>query len=131
MKAQINMIGLITSQKNFPHMLSFYRDVMGFEIELKMESYVEFKSDNVRFAISTKEVMKQATGHKSFDEEKKGEAVELAFKADSPKQVDEWYKQLIEKGATAIKAPADQPWGQRAGFFADPEGNVHEVFGDL
>jgi hypothetical protein len=34
-------------------------------------------------------------------------------------------------GAIPIKKPSYMPWNQRTGFFADPDGNVHEVFADL
>lgn len=38
------------------------------------------------------------------------------------------YEDLISKGATSIKGPSDMPWGHRTAFFADPEGNIHEIF---
>lgn len=124
------MIGIITS--NFGEMVRFYSQVMGFEIDLKMEgNYAEFKNEGVRFALSTHKVMSDATGHKSYLEKRSGQSLELAFKVDSAKAVDEEYKRLVEKGATPINSPHDLPWNQRAGFFADPDGNIHEIFADL
>ena len=123
------MIGIITS--NLPAMVEFYHQVMGFEIELQLEQYVEFKSANVRFALSTNQVMADTTGHVSFTQPKQGQSLELAFAVDTPAAVDDMYAELVEKGATPIKASEDKPWGQRAAFFADPDGNIHEVFAEL
>jgi lactoylglutathione lyase len=62
---------------------------------------------------------------------KLGQSVELAFKVETPDEVDTTYTKIIHKGATPIKSPEDKPWGQRAAFFADPDGNIHEIFADL
>ena len=63
--------------------------------------------------------MFEATGHESYKEERKGQCFELAFPAESPEDVDRMYAELVEKGATGVKGPADMPWGQRAAFVAD------------
>jgi PhnB protein len=41
--------------------------------------------------------------------------------------VDGVYASAIRAGATAIRSPADQPWGDRTGVLRDPSGNVWEV----
>ena len=68
--------------------------------------------------------------HYSFREDKKGQSFELAFPLDSFEEVDKAYDELISKGATPIASPANMPWGQRTAFFADPDGNIHELFAD-
>jgi lactoylglutathione lyase len=75
--------------------------------------------------------MANATGLQEFKEECKGHPFELAFRANSPEEVDTAYNDIIKKGAIAIKELADMPWKQRTAFFADPDGNVHEVFADI
>ena len=130
MKAQIDMIGIITSQ--FDEMLTFYRDTMWFEVLLAMEgSYVEFDNDGVRFAISTNDVMADATWHESYKQSRSGQSLELAFRMDTPGAVDSTFMEIISKGAEPVKRPADMPRGQRAAFFSDPDGNIHEIFADL
>jgi len=129
MTPRINMIGIITS--NFDTMLAFYRDTLGFDITLQMDEFAEFKSDGVRLALSTTQVMAHATGEESYTEKKAGHAFELAFDAGSPAAVDTDFATLVAKGATAIKEPSDMPWGQRTAFFADPDGNIHEIFANL
>lgn len=124
------MVGIITSQ--LKEMRDFYRDVMGFKIMLEMEGgYVEFENEGVRFALSTHGVMAEATGHPSYKESQKGQSLELAFLVDSPEAVDQAYDDLVKKGAKAVKAPEDLPWQQRAAFFADPDGNIHEIFAEI
>jgi PhnB protein len=40
---------------------------------------------------------------------------------------DAVYASAIRAGATAIRPPADQPWGDRTGVLKDPSGNVWEI----
>ena len=126
MQAKINQVGLITDK--FDQMVAFYTDVLGFKVTFKEDGHAEFKSPGVRFAISKSTVMADLTGHSSFKDKKKGQAVELAFEVDNPADVDTSYNDIIAKGATAIKSAKDMPWSQRTAFFADPDGNIHEVF---
>jgi len=42
--------------------------------------------------------------------------------------VDAEYAALTAKGLKFIKPPVDQPWGRRTAYFADPEGNLWELF---
>ena len=126
---QINMIAIVTSQLS--EMRDFYHLILGFKIDLEMEQYIEFQNEGVRFALTTNKVMKDATDHNSYDEESRGQSLELGFKVTTPEEVDLTYRTLIEKGAFGIKEPYNMPWGQRAAFFADPDGNIHEVFCDL
>jgi catechol 2,3-dioxygenase-like lactoylglutathione lyase family enzyme len=129
MEPRIDLISIVT--EDLDGMLAFYRDVMGFPVKLKLESYVEFESPGVRFAITTNSVMAKATGHASFSEGRKGQAFELAFPVETPEEVDSGYNELVGKGAVPVKSPEDMPWNQRAAFFADPDGNVHEIFAEL
>ena len=124
------MIGIITN--DFKEMRNFYKDTMGFEIMMEMDGkYVEFVSEGVRLAISTWEVMKEATGDTSYLDEKKWHSFELAFEAGSLEELDNDFQNLVDKWAKPIRQPADMPWRQRTAFFADPDGNVHEIFANL
>jgi uncharacterized glyoxalase superfamily protein PhnB len=40
---------------------------------------------------------------------------------------DAVYARAIRAGATALRAPADQPWGDRTGALKDPSGNIWEL----
>lgn len=126
---EINMIGIVTTK--FASMKQFYQDVIGLPVLLEMEQYVEFQHPHVRFAITTNDIMAKATGHASFSEKKQGQVLELAFAVENPEAVDTTYARITREGAQPVNAPADMPWNQRAAFFADPDGNIHELFADL
>ena len=127
MKAEINLITIVTD--DVVGMTNFYRDVLGFTIQSESPNNVEFNNEGVRFSICSRQVMSDITdGHSSFKEVKKGQSFELAFPCETPEEVEKSYKEIIEKGATPIKEPSEMPWGQTTAFFADPDGNIHEIF---
>lgn len=129
MRARIDLITILTD--DVPRLTAFYRDVLGFSVKTDMGEYVEFAAGNVRFSICERSVMAQATGRDSFESEASGHSFELAFPCDSATAVDSAYRRIVAAGATPVKEPADMPWGQRTAFFADPDGNVHELFAEL
>ncbi len=49
------------------------------------------------------------------------------FLAVAVENVDATYETLKAKGATMLRPPADQSWGLRTAYFADPEGNLWEI----
>lgn len=129
MKGKIALITILTD--DVPSLLQFYRDVLGFQVENDLGEYVEFENAGVRFAVCARSTMEQATGHPTFNEPRGGQSFELAFPLDTPEELDQAYAEVVAKGAAPIQAPANMPWGQRTAFFADPEGNIHELFAEL
>lgn len=129
MKAKIDLVTIIT--KDVPALVRFYRDVMGFNPKTDMGNYVEFDMEGVRFSVCHYSELQNATGNSSFQEPRAGQSFELAFLVDSARDVDRTYAEIISKGATPIREPANMPWGQRTAFFADPDGNIHEIFAEL
>jgi catechol 2,3-dioxygenase-like lactoylglutathione lyase family enzyme len=126
---RIDLITVVTCR--VPEMVRFYRDVLGFGVKEDLGSYIELKSDGVRLAICSTEIMQQATGSASYEKAADGQRFELAFPMDSPAMVDAAWHAAVAHGAAPIRPPADMPWGQRAAFFADPDGNIHEFFAPL
>ena len=129
MKAKIALVSIFTGQ--LEKMVTFYRDVLGFEIAFQMGDYVEFKHEGVRFSICGIDTMIQTVAHPSFKEARSGQPFELAFDAGTADDVDQVYADLVAKGTTPVQAPMTMPWNQRTAFFADPDGNIHEIFADL
>ena len=128
----INQIALITIlTDDVPRLAAFYRDVLRFEVKLDQGDYVEFHNDGVRFAICARSTLHDASGHTSYTETHHGQCFELAFPCAEPAEVDRAYAEIVAQGATPVHAPADMPWGQRTAMFADPDGNIHELFADL
>jgi lactoylglutathione lyase len=42
--------------------------------------------------------------------------------------VDATYKELTAKGLVFVRPPKSQHWGRRTAYFADPEGNLWELW---
>lgn len=127
MKTKINLITIWTNQ--IEKMRDFYSNTMGFEIIQELENYIEFKNEGVNFAICMRSVM--TTFSSEYTKSACGQSFELAFPCDLPKDVDETYSRLVELGAKPVKEPENMPWNQRTALFADPDGNIHEVFSEL
>lgn len=127
MKSKINLITIWTN--DIGKMKNFYNQVLGFKINNDLGNYVEFDNEGVRFAICMREVM-----HDYSNEYKKnieGQSFELAFPCDDVKDVDITYSQLTSMGATPVQDPQNMPWNQRTALFADPDGNIHEIFAEI
>lgn len=129
MQPVIDLVTLWTDDA--PRLAAFYRDVIGMEVKNDLGRYVEFAQPGVRFAVCERQEMVDALGLAAFEQGAAGQRVELAFPVGTPDEVDAAYDALIARGATPVRAPEDMPWGQRTGLFADPDGNIHEVFAPL
>lgn len=128
MQGKIALITILT--EDVPRLVAFYRDVLGFAAENPRDDMTEFVSEGVRFAVCNRTEMVNATHHPSFSEPSLGQAFELAFPLPTRDDVDRAYVEITANGATPIQSPATMPWGQRTAFFADPDGNIHELFAD-
>jgi uncharacterized glyoxalase superfamily protein PhnB len=104
--------------KDLPKSLAWYRDVMGFAIDRKMEREgklraVALKAGDVQVSIN------QDDGAKGWDRVK-GEGFSLRITTDQ--SVDEIAKRIKELGGTLDSEPADMPWGVRMFRLRDPDG---------
>jgi len=104
--------------KDLPKSLAWYRDVMGFTIDRKIEREgklraVALKAGDVQISIN------QDDGAKGWDRVK-GEGFSLRMTTDQ--SVDEIAKRIKELGGTLDSEPADMPWGVRMFRLRDPDG---------
>lgn len=129
MKPQIALVTILTDY--LPDMLKFYMSALGFKEKLNLGKYVELENDGTRFAICDREIMLKATNNKEYLRSPEGQAFELAFPCDTPDDVDSSYEFVTSHGGKPIQAPATMEWGQRTAFFADPDGNIHELFSEI
>ena len=127
MKATINLITIWVD--DLFKMKNFYHKVLGFKIKNELDDYVEFHNEGVRFALCNRKIMTEYSD--AFSETSRGQAFELAFPCEKAEDVDLTYSLLINMGAKDIQEPKDMPWQQRTALFADPEGNIHEIFCEL
>ena len=129
---QIALITILTD--DVPRLVAFYREALGFTLKDPASegdtNYVEFTPSSVRFAICARSVMFDATEDATYRQPHQGESFELAFPCADAVEVDATYAALLAKGARPIHPPTRMPWGQYTAFFADPDGNIHEIFAD-
>ena len=124
----MNFDFIATFTENFDAMRDFYRDVIELSISHEQDKYVEYQVDAFRFAICERSVMQNCLSHPAFDKPASGQKLELAFPFESRKALEEKYRDLVERGAQEIQGPKEMPWGHYTAFFADPDGNVHELY---
>jgi catechol 2,3-dioxygenase-like lactoylglutathione lyase family enzyme len=128
MAIQPDMIGIVV--QDMAAALLYYR-LLGLDIPegVEGEPYVEVRTPNgYRISWNAKELVKQA--YHDW-EEPAGHRMALAFKCDSPAEVDATYHHLVEQGYEGYKEPWDAFWGQRYAMVRDPDGNVVDLFAPL
>jgi uncharacterized glyoxalase superfamily protein PhnB len=124
--ARFEAIGVVVV--DLPGAVAFYRE-LGLEFP-EGEGHVESQlPGGLRFMLDTEETIR------SFDPEWQrpsgGHRVALAFRCDSPADVDETYRRLLDAGGSSHKEPWDAFWGMRYAQAKDPAGNVVDLFADL
>lgn len=99
--------------------VAFYRDVIGFDVRIEGDGYVEFAAENTKFALFERSKLPELIG-------RDGGATpcgEIGFIVDD---VDAEAERLKQAGAEILTGPVDRPWRERTLHIADPDGNVVE-----
>jgi catechol 2,3-dioxygenase-like lactoylglutathione lyase family enzyme len=113
---------------------AFYRELgLEFPEPLDPEGHGHVEASlpgGLRFMLDTEETVR------SFDPEWSppaggGHRSAIAFRCDSPAEVDTAYARLLEVGGEPHKEPWDAFWGQRYAEVKDPDGNVVDLFAGL
>jgi catechol 2,3-dioxygenase-like lactoylglutathione lyase family enzyme len=109
--------------------LAFYR-LLGLDIPQSEEDHIEAHlPGGLRIAWDTQDVIR------SFDPDweppQGGHRMALAFRVDSPAEVDSLYRELIDAGHRGHKEPWDAFWGMRYAQVYDPDGNTVDLFAPL
>ena len=128
MTIQPDMIGLTVS--DMAAALRFYRQ-LGLAIPegVEAEDHVEVTTPNgYRIAWDSVTLIKQLYPDWV---QPVGQRVGLAFKCDSPAEVDATYQHLVAAGHPGRRAPWDAFWGQRYATVVDPDGNGVDLFAPL
>lgn len=128
MATQPDMVGMVV--RDMAAALQFYR-LLGLEIPAGVEEqpHVEVITPNgYRLAWDS-----QALIQSLYPEwvEPAGQRMTLAFKCDSPAEVDALYQRVLQSGHCGHKAPWDAFWGQRYAVVIDPDGNWVDLFARL
>ncbi|GAA2859486.1 VOC family protein [Streptosporangium fragile] len=126
MKAQLDVIGLVV--KDMGRSLAFYR-LLGLDVppEADGQPHVEVTlPGGLRLAWDTVETIRSF--HPEWRPGDGQEGMSLAFRFDTPAEVDEAYRELVSLGYEGVKEPWDAFWGQRYAVIHDPDGNGVDLF---
>ncbi|MFN3531287.1 MAG: VOC family protein [Candidatus Brocadia sp.] len=117
MKEHIRAINTILYCNRWQETVSFYRNTLGLPVTFENDWFVEFKvTANAHLSVANE----QRASVKSAG----GRGLTLAFQVD---EADAIWQSLTARGVNVGKI-ADHPWGGRAFFLFDPEGNRLEVW---
>ena len=128
MAIQPDMVGMVV--RDMAAALRFYR-LLGLAVPEGQESepYVEVITPN-GYRISWNSLAMTREIDPDFVEPV-GQSISLAFKCDSPADVDATFARLTAAGYLGHKPPWDAFWGQRYAVITDPDGNHVDLFAPL
>ena len=128
---RLDVVGVIVSDLH--RAVDFYRQLgLEFPDELDPMGHGHVEAPlpgGLRFTLDTEQSIR------SFDPTWSppagGHRVAVAFRCDSPEDVDRLYRELTDAGAPGRKEPWDAFWGQRYAQVLDPDGSVVDLFAPL
>lgn len=125
--AKLDAIGIVCA--DVAKSIRFYR-LLGLEFPDSADDHVEASTPSgMRVMLDKLELIKK------IDPEwvpPVGQRMRLAFRCDSPKDVDATFARVVQAGfRSKDTAPYDAFWGQRYASVFDPDGNVVDLFADL
>ncbi|HVU10866.1 MAG TPA: VOC family protein [Phototrophicaceae bacterium] len=103
---------------------AFYRDVLGAQVIFSDDTSYLFQFGKLDFVVLTMPSAVEMVGAGAIGSGA-GHRVLLCAGVEN---VDTAYQELSAKGLAFIKPPVDQAWGRRTCYFADPAGNLWELF---
>lgn len=129
MAVRPDMVGMVV--RDMAASLRFYRLLeLAVPEGVEGEPHVEVTTPNgYRIAWDTLEMIKGMDP--DYVENPVGQRMSLAFKCDTPAEVDTLHGRVVEAGYTSHKAPWDAFWGQRYAVVVDPDGNTVDLFAAL
>lgn len=113
-------LGCSLTYKELQTAIDFYRDVLGFAVDMTFEHEGRLAGAVVS-AGDIRLVLNQDDGKLGWDRVK-GQGFYLQINVASPADVDAAAQRIKAAGGTLIDEPADRPWGARMFQFRDPDG---------
>ena len=109
-------------------LIAFYRDKAGFQLRRRAEGFADFSSETATLALWDAGHIAQHVGIPARTGDDNTHKVMVACEVADPDRVDARYRELLEAGVALHGAPKAYPWDAYAFYFADPEGNLWEVY---
>ncbi|SRR5258708_4815550 len=109
--------------------MMFYRDKLGFPVTFNDDVSFAFRLEDQDFVVLKVSAAVEMVGEEALSLHK--EAGHRVLLCAGVEDVDAVYKAFMAKGVEFIKPPKSQPWGRRTAYFADPEGNLWEIWHSL
>jgi lactoylglutathione lyase len=105
--------------------VAFYQDILGLQMHESDATSAGFSIGGQYFLL----LEVSAAAHMISEEalELKIEGGPRGLLAAGVEDVDAAYETLKARSVTFLRPPADQSWGLRTAYFADPEGNLWEI----
>jgi uncharacterized glyoxalase superfamily protein PhnB len=124
---RLNAIGIVASDMG--RSIEFYR-LLGVDVpETPDEGHVDaFLQNGVRFMLDSESTMRSFRPDWSRET---GNQIGIAFECESPAEVDETYRRVVEAGFHGEKEPWDAFWGQRYAQVQDPDGVGVDLYAAL
>ena len=129
--AKLDAVGVIVS--DLKRAVAFYR-LLGApfaeDAGISEHGHAEATLDGgIRLMLDTEESIK------SFNPEWRrasgSPGASLAFRCESPHEVDEMFERAVANGARVHMKPWDAFWGQRYALLFDPDGNAFDLYADV
>ncbi|OIJ89979.1 VOC family protein [Streptomyces colonosanans] len=129
MTPRFDVIGLVVS--DLTASLAFYRRLgLVFPEDAEKQPHVEAAlPGGVRLTLDTEKTVRSF--YPGWRPSTGNGRVGLAFRCDSPAEVDGVYKDLVGAGYHGELEPWDAVWGMRYAVVHDPDGNGVDLFADL
>ena len=121
------VVATVLFVQDFETCLTFYRDILGLEVAQLKSDFVAFKMDDQDFAIMDLASGAEQIGIEVAAFEKGSGAIDRVMLCVLVENVDATYERLKAQGVAFTKAPVDEPWGLRAAYLRDPDGNILEI----
>lgn len=106
-------------------MVTFYRDILNFSVEWDGGMFANLKKGNDALFFYDRADFAKAIGETCYPNKGINLTMEMYMHCETA-DVDKEYDRLKALDVKIICEPADQPFGMRNFFFADPEGNILE-----
>lgn len=106
---------------DFDKSFSFYKDILGLEVNSQEGQFANFKLGETELAIFEKD---GAVAMFSKEHMGNGGGVVIGFQTEN---VEEICQKLREKGVEIFEGPKKTEWGQTVAYFKDPDNNIWEI----